>query len=230
MVMVINPTHPQPTLSIGYDFSICRSFGSVVTKGIKQQQSLVVRNFAVNCNMDAISKTEHLNEVAYIGEWISRTYEPWCPPEMDPPWPLMAAAGPTKEHELLPPGRPTAARLLARRDELRPREQRRAGTPARRRGHGRAALARRRVPSTVFAHFAGGGALSAGRRTRLRLERRRLGQIGFFYLFCAGPWRTILTAAQIIANFQINFKHRMGRWLPLASPQSSPHSLLAVSC
>jgi len=73
----------------------------VVTKGIKQQQSLVVRNFAVNCNTDAISKTEHLNEVAYIGEWISRTYEPWCPPEMDPPWPLMAAAGPTKEHELL---------------------------------------------------------------------------------------------------------------------------------
>ena len=137
---------------------------------------------------------------------------------------LMAAAGPTKGARA--PGRPTAARLLARRDKLRPREPRRAGTRPRRRGHGRAALARRRVPSTVFAHFAGGGALSAGRRTRLRLERRRFGQIGFFYLFCAGPWR----AAQIIANFQINFKHRMGRWLPLASPQSSPHSLLAVSC
>jgi len=104
---------------------------------------------------------------------------------------LMAAAGPTKGARA--PGRPTAARLLARRDKLRPREPRRAGTRPRRRGHGRAALARRRVPSTVFAHFAGGGALSAGPpdTVAIREEKRRLRQISLVYLFVhvhGGPY------------------------------------------
>ena len=126
------------------------------------------------------------------------------------------------------PGRPTAARLLARRDELRPREPQRAGTRPRRRGHGRAALARRRVPSTVFAHFAGGGALSAGRRTRLRLERRRLGQIGFFYLFLCRSMEAHTHGGPNHSQFPNQFQTPYGPMV--TSGLSSVQSSLTAGC
>jgi hypothetical protein len=98
----------------------------VLSKGIKQQRSLVVHNFAANCSTDAISKTKHQNEVA-LGKGSAERMNlrmtmvsalDGCP-MVSPTDPetarglhgrgkcaevrrLMAAAGPTKEHELLP--------------------------------------------------------------------------------------------------------------------------------